>query len=115
MALWIVQGALAALFIMAGSGKLAGRPEMVGLFEAIGIGQWFRYFTGGLEVLAAVLLLVPALAGIGAALLAVTMVGAILTHLFVVGGSVFVPAVLLAAAVAVAVGRRERTRALLRR
>jgi uncharacterized membrane protein len=32
---------------------------MVGLFDAIGIGQWFRYLTGGLEVLGAVALLVP--------------------------------------------------------
>lgn len=30
--------------------KLAGAPAMVGLFDTIGIGQWFRYLTGSLEV-----------------------------------------------------------------
>jgi putative oxidoreductase len=52
------------------------------LFAKIGLGQWFRYFTGGLEVICAVLLLIPGTAAIAAALLACTMAGAVLTHLF---------------------------------
>lgn len=112
--LWLVQIALAAMFLMAGASKLASQPQMIAVFEAVGIGQWFRYFTGGLEVLGALLLLIPALSGIGAALLAATMIGAILTHLFVIGGSALMPVVLLAAAALVAVGRWDRTHALLR-
>ena len=33
--------------------------EWVGLFRQIGLGQWFRYFTGAVEILGGVLVLVP--------------------------------------------------------
>src|SRR5690349_854155 len=46
IALWVVQLGLALMFFMAGGKKLAGDPMMVGLFDTIGIGQWFRYLTG---------------------------------------------------------------------
>jgi len=69
---------------------------MVQEFGIIGLGQWFRYFTGTIEVTSAVLLLIPSLAAYGAAALFVTMIGAIVTHLFVVGGSPLIPIVLLA-------------------
>jgi putative oxidoreductase len=85
--LWILQALAAAAFLMAGGTKLAGAEMHVATFEKIGLGQWFRYFTGGLEVICAVLLLLPKTAGIGAALLAATMVGAVATHLFIIGGS----------------------------
>src|SRR5258708_34863922 len=60
---------------------------MVQLFAQIGVGQWFRYLTGGLEGLGAVALLVPALAELGALLLVLVMIGAVGTHLVVIGGS----------------------------
>src|ERR1700719_1318064 len=82
IALWIAQVAAAGLFLMAGTSKLAGAPAMVQMFGVIGIGQWFRYLTGSIEVAGAVLLLVPSLARLGGAVLAATMVGAVLTHLF---------------------------------
>jgi uncharacterized membrane protein YphA (DoxX/SURF4 family) len=53
------------------------------LFAQIGIGQWFRYFNGGLEMICAVLLLIPRTSAIAAALLACIMAGAVLTHLFI--------------------------------
>ena len=43
----------------------------------------------------------------GAAALAVTMVGAIVTHLFIIGGSPAIPIVLLAATSAIAWARRS--------
>jgi hypothetical protein len=49
IALWLTQVALALMFLMAGS-KLAGVPPMVSLFDALGLGQWFRYVTGVIEV-----------------------------------------------------------------
>ena len=73
----------------------------------------FRYVTGGLEVLGATALLVPRLAGAGALLLAGVMVGAVATHLFVVGGSPLMALVLLAVTALVAWSRRERTLRLL--
>jgi putative oxidoreductase len=66
VALWVLQIAGAAMFLMAGTSKLAGAPAMVQVFGAIGWGQWFRYLTGLLEVAGAVALLIPALAGFGA-------------------------------------------------
>ena len=107
IALWIVQIATAGMFLFSGSLKLAGVPVMVGLFDAIGIGQWFRYLTGGIEVVSALLLLVPSLAFFGALLLVPTMVGAVLTHLLIVGGSPAPPIVLLAAASSIAWARRR--------
>jgi len=100
--LWTLQIVSAALFLFAGTFKLSGAPMMVEMFGAIGLGQWFRYFTGGLEVISAVLLLVPSLARFGALALAVTMVGAILTHLFIIGGNPAVPVALLAATTTIA-------------
>jgi putative oxidoreductase len=103
---WVVQILAALMFLMAGSNKLRGAPEMVGLFETIGIGQWFRYLTGGLEVIGAVLLLVPWLSAYGAALLVPVMIGAVATHLFVIGGNPTMALVLLAAVLFVAWVRR---------
>jgi putative oxidoreductase len=108
VALWMAQIALAAIFTLSGASKLAGAAQMVQLFDAIGIGQWFRYVTGLIEVGSAVLLLIPSLAFIGAVSLALTMVGAIFTHIFVVGGNPAGPMVLLTATMAVAWIRRKR-------
>ena len=49
--LWVLQIAGAGMFLMVGFLKLSGNAQLVGLFEAIGLGQWFRYLTGTLEVL----------------------------------------------------------------
>ena len=111
--LWILQILGALMFLMAGGNKLAGNEQMVGMFDVIGIGQWFRYLTGGIEVLSAILLLIPRFSGIGALLLIPTMIGAILTHLFIVGGSPVVPIILLIVMGIIAYGRRDRTIALL--
>jgi putative oxidoreductase len=92
--LWILQALAAAAFLMAGGTKLAGAEMHVAMFEKIGLGQWLRYFTGSLEVISAVLLLLPKTAGIGAALLTATMAGAVATHLFIIGGSPL-PAIML--------------------
>ena len=103
--LWVVQVLLACAFVSAGEPKLAGAPMMVQMFDAIGVGQWFRYVTGGLEVGSAILLLIPGLAGPGAVLLACTMVGAILTHLTVLHSPPTMPVILLALTLIVLWGR----------
>jgi putative oxidoreductase len=108
VALWAVQIALAGMFLLAGSSKLLGAPEMVGLFDAIGIGQWFRYVTGLIEVSSALALLVPSVAVFGALALVATMLGAIATHLFVVGGSPAMPAILLLGSAVVVWARRHQ-------
>jgi putative oxidoreductase len=60
------------------------------------------FVTGTLEAISTVLLLVPSLARFGALALAATMVGAILTHLFIIGGNPAVPIALLAATLTIA-------------
>jgi putative oxidoreductase len=113
--LWLTQIALAAMFMFTGGLKLTGAPELVALFDAIGIGQWFRYVTGSIEVVSAVALLVPSWAAFGALLLIPTMVGAVFTHLFIVGGSVVPATVLLIGALAIAWARRDQLASVLSR
>ena len=108
IALWVVQIALAGMFLLAGGSKLLGAPAMVALFDTIGIGQWFRYATGLIEVASAIALLVPSTAVFGALALVPTMVGAVATQLFIVGASAIPPAVLLLRAVAVVWVRRHQ-------
>jgi putative oxidoreductase len=74
---------MAAVFLFAGSAKLAGAAQAVQMYDAIGWGQWFRNVTGAIEVGSAILLLVPPLAVLAALLLACTMVGAVVAHLTV--------------------------------
>jgi hypothetical protein len=71
--------------------------------------------TGLTEVGSAVALLVPSIAPFGAMALVATMSGAILTHLFVVGGSPIVPAVLLVGSLTVAWVRRDQIASALSR
>ena len=115
VALWLTQCAVAAMFLFAGGLKLTGAPEMVGLFDAIGVGQWFRYVTGSIEVVSAVALLVPAWAAFGALLLIPTMAGAVVTHLFIVGGSAAPATVLLTGSLAIAWARRDQLASVLSR
>jgi putative oxidoreductase len=113
IALWALHVALAGMFLLAGGSKLAGAPAMLALFEAIGIGQWFRYVTGAVEVVSALALLVPSLAAFSAVALVVTMTAAVATHLFVVGGSVAPAVVLLLGSLVVAWARRDQLSAVL--
>jgi putative oxidoreductase len=106
--MWILTIVASAMFLLAGTLKLVGVPMEVELFAAIGIGQWFRLLTGVLEIGGALLLLAPVTAAFGALVLATVMVGAIVTHLFIVGGNPLVPIALLAITIAIAYLRREQ-------
>ena len=85
--LWVLRVFLAVAFLAAGGAKLAGAQAMVEIFDKIGLGQWFRFVTGTLEVSGAILLLLPSLTIYGAALLLLVMVGAVTAHLTVLGGN----------------------------
>lgn len=85
---------LTLAFVSAGAAKLMGVEMMVQTFDAVGVGQWFRYLTGIIEVGGAALLWVAGRQAIAAALLGATMVGAVLAHLFILGPSAL-PAVIL--------------------
>jgi uncharacterized membrane protein YphA (DoxX/SURF4 family) len=111
IALWVLQIALGVMFLFSGGSKLAGAPAMVGLFDAIGWGQWFRYVTGTIEFSAAVALFVPSAAVFGALLIVPTMIGAVVTNLFL-GQTPIPPLVLLVVASTIAWARRKEIPAI---
>jgi putative oxidoreductase len=95
---WILRGGIALVFILEGVNKFGAASGWIGLFQQIGAGQWFRYFTGVVEVLGGVLVLIPFTVTAGLALLACTMASAALILAFVIGrpqDSVFSGALLI--------------------
>ena len=107
---WILQIALAVQFFM--NGYALFTDQFVAKFDDIGFGQWFRYFTGVLEIAAAVGLLIPRICGLAALALAGIMTGAALTELFLVtnGGfkGAWMPLMFVVWALVIAVYRREQ-------
>ncbi|MEM8818973.1 MAG: DoxX family protein [Pseudomonadota bacterium] len=89
-----IRALLTLAFLGAGGSKLFGVDQMVQVFDMLGLGQWFRYVTGGIEIVGAILLWVPGRQVLGAALLGATMVGAVPAHLLILGPSP-VPAIAL--------------------
>ncbi len=73
---WILAVVLALVFTLAGGVKLIGTPAMVAEFARIGIGQWFRFVTGLLELSGAIGLLIPKFRFRAALQIAAVMVGA---------------------------------------
>lgn len=83
----IVQGLLGLIMMGAGSAKIIGIDIAKRDFERYGYPAWFRFVTGGIEIIGGLGLLVglvfaPILAVLGGMLISATMIGAILTHLF---------------------------------
>ncbi|GJG88777.1 hypothetical protein tb265_39580 [Gemmatimonadetes bacterium T265] len=111
-ALGVAQVVLAGLFVVVGVAKLVGAPAMLAAFGTIenvtGLGAWLRLLTGALEVAGGALLLVRAVAGVGAVLLGTVMAGAVLAHLFVLRSAPTAPVVLGAALAGVAYAHRDR-------
>jgi putative oxidoreductase len=85
---WLLKIVLALLFLAAGSFKLIGAPMMVAEFSRVGLGQWFRLFTGVSEIAGALLLLWPATTGFGAGLLTCICVGAFFAQWLILHGDV---------------------------
>lgn len=65
--------------------KFSGAPESVHIFSTLGVEPWGRIATGVIELIAAVLVLIPRTAWLGAGIAAGTMVGAIASHLLFLG------------------------------
>ncbi|WP_068065156.1 DoxX family protein [Nocardia xishanensis] len=82
--LWTVQILLGLFFVIAsGIPKFVGQEDAVRIFDAVGFGDWFMYFTGLVEVAGGIGLLIRRLAGAAAAGLSITMVFAAATQAFV--------------------------------
>ena len=95
---WLPRLAVVFAFVVIGATKFGNeRGEWYRIFELIGLGQWFRYFTGAVQVSGALMMLTPWTRTAGAFLLACTMIGAIIVDIFVAHavGFAFAPLVLL--------------------
>ncbi len=95
---WVLLGIRALLtlaFAAAGLAKLLGAEMMVHTFDAVGVGQWFRYVTGVIELGSAIALWVPGLTAYAAGLLVCTMIGALVAHTLILGLATALPAVVL--------------------
>jgi putative oxidoreductase len=109
LAAWLPRVAVALIFLSVGSEKFGSHGPWIRIFARIGLGDWFRYLTGLMQVGGALLLLVPPLVTLGAVVLGSTMVGAIVTNVFILntGLAAIIPSALLAAVVFV--GWRARS------
>jgi putative oxidoreductase len=82
---WVLRLLAAGILLQTLFFKFTGAPESRYIFEKVGAEPWGRYGSGAVELVAALLLLVPATRVYGALLALVMMVGAIGTHLTTLG------------------------------
>lgn len=113
---WIAQIVAAAILGQTLFFKFTGAPESVFIFERLGAEPWGRLATGGIELIVALALLVPATAAYGALAGVAVMGGAILSHLAVLGievqddgGLLFALACVVLVACGVVAWRRRHT------
>jgi uncharacterized membrane protein YphA (DoxX/SURF4 family) len=82
---WALRLAAAGILLQTLFFKFTGAPESVYIFSTLGAEPWGRIGSGVVELLAAILLLVPATTTVGAVLAMGVMAGAIVSHLTVLG------------------------------
>jgi hypothetical protein len=113
---WILRAVAAVILLQTLFFKFTAAPESVYIFTRVGAEPWGRIGSGVLELIAAVLLLVPRTAWLGAGIALGVMTGAIVSHLTVLGvvvmndgGLLFALAfaVFLSSVVVIALHRRE--------
>jgi uncharacterized membrane protein YphA (DoxX/SURF4 family) len=85
---WLLRALIGVAFIFFASMKLSSQPRMVAEFTHVGLGQWFRYFTGSLELIGGISVLIPRVSALGAALLLIVVGGAFVAQLVVLHGDV---------------------------
>lgn len=100
---WALRIIVAAILLQTLYFKFTGAEESVYIFTTMGIEPWGRIGSGVVELIASILLLVPRTTWLGAALALGTIMGAIASHLFVLGievkgdgGQLFMLAVVVA-------------------
>jgi len=77
---WVLRILVAGVFLSGAIMKFSGLPTMIAEFQQIGLGDWFRYFTGALELAGSVAVLLPAFSAVGAMLLLVVDAGAFIAQ-----------------------------------
>ncbi|HEY8901298.1 MAG TPA: hypothetical protein VIM61_12875 [Chthoniobacterales bacterium] len=82
---WICRVVAAVILLQTLFFKFTAAPESVYIFTRVGLEPWGRIGSGVFELIAAVLLFVPGLTWLGAALALGVIGGAIMSHLTVLG------------------------------
>jgi len=82
---WSLRLAAAAILFQTLFFKFTGAEESKYIFSTLGVEPWGRLGSGVVELVAAILLLVPRTTTIGALMALATMSGAILSHLVFLG------------------------------
>lgn len=85
LALWALRLVAAVIMLQTLYFKFSGAEESIYIFSTIGMEPWGRIGTGVLELLASILLLVPATTAFGALLGVGLMSGAIFFHITTLG------------------------------
>jgi putative oxidoreductase len=85
VASWVVRLIVAIILVQTLFFKFSGAPESVYIFETVGQEPWGRYGSGVVELIAAVLLFVPAFVPVGAGIALGVISGAIFFHLTKLG------------------------------
>jgi uncharacterized membrane protein YphA (DoxX/SURF4 family) len=88
IAMWILRLLAAVILLQTLFFKFTAAPESVYIFSTIGIEPWGRIGTGILELVASILILIPATTAFGALLAIGLMSGAIFFHFTKLGISV---------------------------
>ena len=76
---------MAAILLQTLYFKFSGAPESVYIFSTLGVEPYGRWFAGFSELIASLLLLIPATQILGALASLGIMAGALLSHIFVLG------------------------------
>jgi hypothetical protein len=82
---WICRVAAAVILLQTLFFKFTAAPESVYIFTKVGLEPWGRIGSGIAELIAAILILIPATTWLGAGLALAVMLGAIFSHLTVLG------------------------------
>ncbi|HEY4156070.1 MAG TPA: DoxX family protein [Puia sp.] len=85
LVLWILRLVPAIILLQTLYFKFTGHPQSVKLFTQIGMEPWGRIGSGIVELVAAILILIPRFTGYGAILGLVMMTGALFFHLTKIG------------------------------
>jgi|SRR5688572_12633843 len=82
---WLLQIVVAVILLQTLFFKFTGAEESIYIFTTVGAEPWGRYGSGVMELVAAVLLLIPGTVALGALLAAAVGVGAVFSHLTLLG------------------------------
>lgn len=85
LASWALQLLVAGVLLQTLFFKFTGAAESVYIFTTLGAEPWGRIGSGVVELVASVLLLIPATAGLGAGLALAVIAGALASHLTILG------------------------------